>query len=452
MVALLIAASGLTAVGKDDVITLTLDEQQQSQSQQETAKPGSKPQVDTPDQTAPGSVIQVPPVKSSMGPAPQVQAASAVLMDPVTGQVLYEKNAHAKRPIASTTKIMTAILLIENSKMSEIVTASKNAEQTQFTSIHLQKGEKISAEDLLYALLIRSANDSAVAIAEHVGGTVPKFTKMMNHKAKELGCKDTNFVTPNGLYNPNHYSSAYDLCLMARYAMKYPIFNEVINTRKHVLDSRTKNRKDLIVYSNTRFMKEYPGADGVKSGYIKQARYCYVGSATRDGRRLLAAVLRSGNAGKDAGICLDYGFANFRPYLVVPANQKVADAPVTGGNIGSVTAAVAGDLSVTVPNTGAQVTTRIEFKKLVAPVVQGSIVGSITAVVNGKDAGSVPLRATEQVGLSVARASVPWFKTCGILLICIFAGRRFYGRAITKNSRSRRRRIEASLRDFDRFR
>ena len=241
----------------------------------------------------------VPPSVERLTNPPKIEAHSGVLMDPVSGQVLYSKNPHARLPMASTTKIMTAILLIEHCEMTDEITASKNASETPYTSLHLKPGEKISANDLLIGLMVRSANDAAVAAAEHVSGSVAGFAELMNKKAKEIGCKNTHFVNPNGLYDKNHYSSAYDLCLMAKYAMQYPVFNEAVNTRKHLLSTRTLNKEDLAVFSRHYFMKNYPYADGIKSGYVKQARYCYVGSATRDGWRLIATVLKSENSGKD---------------------------------------------------------------------------------------------------------------------------------------------------------
>ena len=285
--------------------------------------------------TSAESTIQVPPTKTSPAPDPTVGAASAVLMDADTGQVLYTKNPHVKRPIASTTKIMTAILIIENCGMNDIITASKNASETPFTSLNLKPGEKITVKDLLTGMLIRSANDAAVAAAEHIAGTAPKFAAMMNKRAAEIGCTDTHFVTPNGLYDPNHYSSAYDLCLMAKCALKYPVFDEAVNTRKYTLASRTINKKDMVVFSKSKFLKDYPGADGVKSGYIKQAGYCFVGSATRDGWRLVSSVLKSENSGSDTGALMDYGFDNFQAVNVARADSDRVNVEIKGGSKGS---------------------------------------------------------------------------------------------------------------------
>ncbi|MCE5321771.1 D-alanyl-D-alanine carboxypeptidase [bacterium] len=393
----------------------------------------------------------VPPIKSSLSAKPAVNAACAVLMDPQTGVVLYSKNAHLRRPNASTTKMMTAILLIENCQMDDIVTASKKASETQFTSIHLKPGEKITVRDLLYGMMIRSANDAAVAAAEHIAGSTSKFAVMMNKKAREIGCRDTHFVTPNGLYAKGHYSSAYDLCLMARYAMKYPIFNEVVNTRKYVLSSRTINKKDMVVFCRSRFMKDYYGADGIKSGYIKQAGYCYVGSATRDGWRIVSAVLKSNNAGHDTAAMMDYAFANYMPVSVTSSNSVCGHAPVNGGTQKTVALHTKSDFRVIIPKTGAAVTTKMTLKPIEAPVSQGDRLGKMVAYVNGHTAGSIDLQTVGDIQISLARRFWGFAGTSGLILACLVVGGK-YGTAIAKNTRRRRRRVTASLRDFDRYR
>jgi len=447
MLIIVLVGAGVTSypatARESSTIVLRLDDDQTQ---------GTKPYADSemrPLDECP--VIEVPAVSDRPASPPNVsKAGSVVLMDAETGQVLYQKNAHTRRPNASTTKIMTAILFIENVRMDEWITASKKAAETPYTSIHLKPGERIQAKDLLMALMIRSANDAAVAIAEHVAGNTAKFAAMMNKKAREIGCRNTHFVTPNGLYAKNHYSSAYDLCLMARYAFRYPIFNEVINTRKYVLNSRTMNREDLVVFARHRFMKNYPGADGVKSGYIKQAGYCLVGSATRDGWRLLATVLKSDDAGRDTAAVIDYGFNNFRPYTIAQADLVCAGAKIDGGAAEKLPVAPAKDFKVIVPKTGARIVTKLNLKPLQAPITRGTPVGTISAMVNGVEVGKVELRAAEDMGVSVARRI--WFlvRTCG-LLVAGLSGIG-YGTAVAKGTRFRRRRVTTSLRRVNRFR
>jgi len=434
----------------DGVIILRLDQSQPEVAPSRNA-PETAPPAAAPDGAPTPGVIDVRPSVSRVLPKPQVKAASVVVMDVENGQVLYAKNAHLRRPNASTTKIMTAILLIEHCKMTDKVKASKKACETPYTSIHLKPGEQILVRDLLMGMMVRSANDAAVAAAEHIAGSTGKFAALMNRKAREIGCTNTHFLTPNGLYSKNHYSTAYDLCLMARYAFRYPEFNEATSTRKYFLDSRTINKKDLAVFSRSKFLKDYPGADGVKSGYVKQAGYCLVGSATRDGWRLVSAVLKSDNAGRDVAAVMDYAFAGFQPYVIARANTACAGAEIKGGASATVPAAPVADVRVIVPKAGARVTTRLDLLPLKAPIEKGAKVGTMVASVNGSPVTAVELRAAEDVGISVARRAWWWMKAGGIVVAVLFVGRR-YGAASAKSTRRRRRRVTASLRSFDRFR
>ncbi|MHB9038422.1 MAG: D-alanyl-D-alanine carboxypeptidase family protein [Armatimonadota bacterium] len=438
---MLVLAVCAPVLGADNgSITLRLDNGQPAQIEQ-PIQPGADV----------GRVIEVPPVKASRPAKPDVKAACAVLMDPQTGVVLYEKNAHARRPNASTTKIMTAILLIENCGMNDTVTASKKASETLFTSIHLKPGEKITVQDLLYGMMIRSANDAAVAAAEHIAGSTAKFAVMMNKKAKDIGCKNTHFVTPNGLYDKRHYSSAYDLCLIAKYATKYDIFNQVVNTRKYVLSSRTKNKKDLVVFSRCRYMRDYDGADGIKSGYIKQAGYCYVGSATRNGWRLISAVLKSDNAGRDTAAMMNYAFSGFRPVEVACKNAVCGRASIGDGADETVPLVPVRDFRVVVPKTGGRVITKIAIKPVEAPIVRGGKMGVMTAYVDGHPAGSIELCAAKNVEISMARKFWGFVRASGLILACLVVGGK-YGTAIAKNTRRRRRRFTTSLRGPGRYR
>jgi len=423
----------------------------------ESAKPAEptgqaqSPAPEGPCATEECPVIVVPPAKPRLAPPPAAKSASCALMDAETGQLLYGINERARRPNASTTKIMTAILMIERCKMDEWITASKSVCQTPFTSLHLKPGEKILAKDLLVGMMVRSANDAAAAAAERIAGSQARFAKLMNEKAKEIGCRDTNFVTPNGLYDPKHYSSAYDLCLMARYGFRYSVFNEAVSTKKYFLNSRTKNKEDLAVFSHNKFMKSYQGADGVKSGYVKQAGKCLVGSATRNGWRLVSAVLKSENVQSDTTVLMDYGFGNFRPYTVAKAEVKCAGAPVKGGASDKVPVAPARDLRVIIPRTEVTITTKLDMKPVEAPVAKGTRVGTMIAEVGGVRMASVDLRTTDDVGVSIARRLLWWGGMCGLVLACLVVGVK-YGTAFTKNTRRRRRRVTTALRDFNRYR
>lgn len=371
--------------------------------------------------------------------APVLQAPYAILTDAVTGQILYSKNAHIRRPMASTTKIMTAILVIENARMDDTVTASKRASEVPFTSLHLKPGEQMKVKDLLSALLIRSANDTAVALAEHVGGTVEGFAQMMNDKAKEIGAKDTHFVTPNGLYVPGHYTTAYDLALITRYALRLPIFNEIVATQSKRID-RSINKQDVLVQTSSRFLKRYEGADGVKSGYIKQAGYCFVGSATRGGWRLVSVVLKSTDSQIDTAALMDYGFSNYQRLILGTPGQPVAKVSVSGGK-DELEVVPSQQLHVAV-KAGNAASARVEKQldeHIYAPVRKGAKVGTITAYVDGKPVTTVDLEAANDVDETVVSVLWPWVRSMGLIgtlsigVAC--------GRAVAKGSGGGRCRI-----------
>lgn len=248
---------------------------------------------------------------------PKTSAESAVLIDSKTGRILYSYNHDLKRPMASTTKIMTALLAIEYGDLDSIVKIKESAVGVEGSSIYLRKDEEISLRDLIYGLMLRSGNDAAVAIAEHISGSVDKFVELMNKRAKEIGAVNTNFVNPHGLHDPNHYSTAYDMALITREAMKNDFFKEVSKTKTWIA-----NREINQYFTNKNdVLRKYKGGDGVKTGYTKVAGRCLVASATRDEVQLIAVVINDGNWFNDCYSLLDYGFENYRPTLLLSKSQ-----------------------------------------------------------------------------------------------------------------------------------
>lgn len=234
---------------------------------------------------------------------PALSAPSAILADAVTGQVLYSQDADAPRPPASTTKIMTALLVLERGVLTETVRIPANI-QMPGTSAALQPGETLTLEDLLYGLLLPSGNDAALALARHISGSEEAFVAAMNARATELGLTHTHFANPHGLDDPGHVSSAADLLALTREALRHPIFARIVatssySTRGHVWENRNQ------------LLGHYPGADGVKTGTTAAAGECLVATATREGHRLIAVVLGSNDRYADATALLDYGFANY---------------------------------------------------------------------------------------------------------------------------------------------
>lgn len=224
---------------------------------------------------------------------PVIEAKAAILMDAKTGRILWEKNAHEPLAMASTTKIMTCILALEKGKLTDEVVVSKKAASAPRVKMYLQAGEKQLLGDLLYALMLQSYNDAAVAIAEHISGSVEEFCEEMTKKARAIGAKNTVFKTPNGLDAQGHQSTAYDLALITKYAMQNPKFVEIINTKEYIIPQKG-NYKSYHLRNANRFLNEFPGANGVKTGYTGKAGYCFVGAARQGEMQLISVVLASG--------------------------------------------------------------------------------------------------------------------------------------------------------------
>ncbi|HWR19998.1 MAG TPA: D-alanyl-D-alanine carboxypeptidase family protein, partial [Clostridia bacterium] len=225
---------------------------------------------------------------SAFADEPKTGAVSAILLEAGTGKVLYEKNAYIKLPMASTTKVMTAILALECCALSDTVTVTEDAYGTEGSSIYLELEEKMSVEDLLYGLMLNSGNDAAVALAVHIGGSLEGFANLMNAKAREIGANNTNFVTPHGLPNGDHYTTAYDLALISAYALKNEDFCTIVGTTYH----RTTTGNFQRTFKNkNKLLWQYEGGNGIKTGYTKAAGKCLSFAAQREGMQLIGVVL-----------------------------------------------------------------------------------------------------------------------------------------------------------------
>ena len=246
-----------------------------------------------------------------------INALGAVLIDFKTGRVLWEKNAHEKLAMASTTKIMTGILALEKKDLDleKEILVSESVLGVPKVKLNLTPGEKIKLKYLLFALMLESANDAAVVIAEEISGSVDKFCNLMTEKAKEIGAFDTSFKTPNGLDRDGHFSTAYDMAMIARYAMKNDKFVELINTSSVNFSS---DKKNYVINNKNRLLKEFDGANGIKTGFTGKAGHCFVGAAKKNDMQLISVVLGSGWGAKgkeakwsDTKKILNYGFENY---------------------------------------------------------------------------------------------------------------------------------------------
>ena len=243
----------------------------------------------------------------------QVSAASAILMDAVTGEVLFEQNADEPRPPASITKILTALVILEQGQLDDTVVVSQAAASVGGYRLGLRQGQRISLRDLLAAILIRSANDAAEAAAEHVGHGLAGFVGLMNAKAQELGMQHSQFQNPHGLDEPGHYTTARDMALLTRAAMEHPAFAELVRTRETRVTIQQPGPRGLLqrvrtIQTHNRLLGRLEGADGVKTGYTDMAGRCLVASASRGGQRMIAVLLKDPQRWTDAATLLEFGF------------------------------------------------------------------------------------------------------------------------------------------------
>lgn len=259
---------------------------------------------------------------------PTISAETAALIDVNSGRILYEKGGDKKMRIASLTKTMTAIVAIESANLKDIVTIPGEAVGVEGSSIYLKKGEKLTLEELLYGLMLRSGNDAAVAIATHVGGSVPGFVYMMNEKAALLGMTHTNFTNPHGLDDSNmHYSTAEDMVKLSAYALKNPVFKQIVSTKTKNISWEGQSW-DRRLQNKNKMLHLYKGADGVKTGYTKLAKRCLASSATRDGRQLAVITLNAPDDWNDSAKLLDWGFETFQQVKVTSKGETI-DPEVT---------------------------------------------------------------------------------------------------------------------------
>lgn len=325
-----------------------------------------------------------------------VSAKAAVLLEEKSGKILYAQNETQPLPMASTTKVMTALLAMEYGKMDEIVTTSRNAFGVPGTSIYLSQGEKLTLEQMVHGLMLASGNDAAVAIAEHIGGSVDEFCAMMTERAAELGCQDTVFKTPHGLPNSIHHTTAYDLAIIAREAMRYPLFRKIVSTQRDTIpwEGRDYNR---ILNNKNRLLSSYQGATGIKTGYTKAAGRCLVFGAERNGLEVVGVVLNCPNWFEEAAKIMDYGFANYRYLVMLGDGEQVRSLPVEGGAEPEISIRLQGDLAAPV---GLDEWPQMEFDlpdSIKAGVEEGQTVGTARLTLNGSVLVEKPLIAANSV-------------------------------------------------------
>ena len=313
-----------------------------------------------------------------------LSAGRAILLDGTTGRILFEKNIDEQSLIASTTKIMTALVVCEQCNVLDRVRIPKEAVGIEGSSMYLQEGEVLTIQELLYGLMLHSGNDAAVALAIYCGGTVEGFVELMNDKAHNLGLSGTHFANPNGLDAPGHYSSARDLATLAAYAMENPIFYQTVSTKSMKIGQRYLTNHNKLLW-------RVEGADGVKTGYTKAAGRILVSSATRGGRRLICVTIDDPDDWNDHANLLEQGFSEFRIQRLVQAGQILGAVEIAGGQQGKVTLLASGDFDYALAE-HEKITIEIIGPGFVyAPVVMGAEAGFAHLCIDGKSVGKVGL-------------------------------------------------------------
>lgn len=329
-------------------------------------------------------------------------AQSAVLMDADSGRILFEKKGYDIMPMASTTKIMTCIIALEHGNPEDIVTVSKNAAKQPKVHLGMREGQQFKLGDLLYSLMLESHNDSAVAIAEHVGGSVEGFALLMNQKARELGAPNTNFVTPNGLDANGHQTTAAELALIARYALTNEQFMKITNTSSYNFSDVT-GKSNYAVQNLNAFLGQMEGAVGMKTGFTGKAGYCFVGALKRDGKTFISVVLACGwppnktYKWHDTKALMSYGIQNYDYRQVFSSVPLYQTLEVKDGQVPCVDAYIEGELSLLLHKND---TVQVDYEcpeQLEAPVEKGQVIGKAKILINGEEYCSYEIKASDDI-------------------------------------------------------
>ena len=339
-------------------------------------------------------------------PANAVSAEKALMLDAVTGRVIYEKNADQRALIASTTKIMTALVICEQCNVLDRMRIPEEAVGIEGSSMYLKAGEVLTIQELLYGLMLSSGNDAAVALAIYCGGTVEGFAQLMNDKAHMLGLKNTHFENPNGLDSPGHYSTARDLARLAAYAMENPVFRKTVSAKTVTVGSRYLRNHNKLLW-------QVDGADGVKTGYTRAAGRILVSSATRNGRRLVCVTLNDPNDWADHSALLEDGFSRYSVHRLVSRGDCVGVLEVESGQDKSVEllAAENFDYAVTPEEKADLMFPGTGF--VYSPVTEGADAGFAYILIDGNAVGRIPVVYGRTVETEPEEEKSIWEKLLG---------------------------------------
>lgn len=324
-------------------------------------------------------------------------ASSAILIEAESGDVICEQNADSCLPMASTTKIMTALVALEKRALDDVVAVSPDAVGVEGSSVYLTANEKLTMGDLVYALMLESANDAAAAIAIEVGGSVEGFADLMNERAQALGCTSTHFANPHGLDDAEHYTTARELAMITRAALANESFREIVSTERHTIPLDGGGVRLLI--NHNRLLRENDEVIGVKTGFTKKSGRCLVTAAERDGVTVIAVTLSDPDDWRDHTAMLNYGLDAYKHLTLASESSFTVSVPVSGGELDFVTAVNSHPVSLTVPKDSSELTLVTSLNRFYfAPVCEGEILGCAEWFYpDGKLAASVPLVAMNGV-------------------------------------------------------
>lgn len=337
----------------------------------------------------------------------------AVVIDANSGNVIYNHNADKQIYPASTSKVMTAIVAMENSKMDDVLTVSQNAlkgQEDNGAHIGLKKGETLTMKDALYGLWIESANDAAITIAENISGSEKEFAKLLNQKSKELKLEHSHFVTPNGLYDKNHYTTVKDLATITAYALHNPDFYEMINTHKHELPATNMRHEPVTIYTSHPMApfkyNAYPHIIGGKTGYVPESKCNMITVAEKDDVRLICVTGKTNSlysAADDAKLLLNAGFESMKQDVITRDGNGITLSQLldSGNYVTRHSAVMNNSVSIVIPKTASlsDVTFKLNQRDLMFPVNKGTVVGSVSAVLDGHMVGSSKIYAKEDLSL-----------------------------------------------------
>ncbi len=321
-----------------------------------------------------------------------ISAQNALLMDAETGRVFFEHNGYDKKSIASTTKIMTALVVLENCNLSDIVTVSYNAAVTEGSSMYLKPNEKISVENLLYGLMLNSGNDAATALAEHTSGTVEEFAKLMNEKAKEIGMTNSSFANPHGLDNENHYSTAYDMAVLTKYAIENEKFRTIVATKQKIIETDEEGKYKYLTNHN-KLLSKYEWCKGVKTGFTKKSGRCLVSYAEKDGVKLIAITLNAPDDWNDHINLYQQYFNIYKSYNIINSNDYICSVNIENAEINTLDLYNCKAINLTLSDEEYQ-NIKINYnypKSIKAPVYIDQVIGNIEVILNGKIIASSPI-------------------------------------------------------------